>query len=66
MWFADIIKRHRHGMLLALALVVVEDVAWIIEPSVFGRVIDAMIETVGKTKSASPPVSLLVWIGVFG
>lgn len=66
MRISDIVRRHRRGMLFAVSLVVIENVAWIVEPSVFGRVIDAMIGAVGKPGSASPLVPLLVWIGVFG
>lgn len=40
----SIIKRFRKGIFLALLLVVIEDVAWIIEPTVFGKVIDAVID----------------------
>lgn len=39
-----IIKRFRKGILFALLLVIVEDIAWIAEPSVFGKVIDAVID----------------------
>jgi ABC-type multidrug transport system fused ATPase/permease subunit len=39
-----IIKKFRKGIFFALFLVVIEDVAWIVEPTVFGRVIDAVID----------------------
>lgn len=40
----SIIKRFRKGIFFALLLVIVEDIAWIAEPSVFGKVIDAVID----------------------
>ncbi|MGB9696218.1 MAG: ABC transporter six-transmembrane domain-containing protein [Ignavibacteria bacterium] len=39
-----IIKNFRKGIFVALFLVVIEDVAWIVEPTVFGKVIDAVID----------------------
>lgn len=55
----------RWWILLAIGLVVIENVAWILEPSVFGPVIDALIDTAGEkplTAAASP---LILWISVF-
>ena len=40
----DIIKEFKRGVILALSLVVIEDVAWIIEPTLFGNLIDATID----------------------
>lgn len=49
-----------------LGLVVIGKAAWIVEPSVFGNVIDAMI---GAAKAPDPVevflVPLLIWAGVF-
>lgn len=39
-----VIKKFRKSIFLALFLVVIEDVAWIVEPTVFGKVIDAVID----------------------
>jgi ABC-type multidrug transport system fused ATPase/permease subunit len=45
----ELIKRFRKGIVIALSLVVIENVAWIVEPTVFGKVIDAVIDVqVGK------------------
>ena len=44
----QIIRDHRRGIAVATALVVAENLAWIVEPAVFGRVIDAMIDFAGK------------------
>ena len=64
----DIIKRFRGGISLALSLVVIENVAWILEPSIFGIVIDAMIESNSTIPPASPPsvaLPLALWIFAF-
>ena len=49
----------------ALGLVVLENVAWIIEPGVFGTVIDALIDRAAGAEAASHVKPLLIWIGVF-
>ena len=49
----------------AFGLVVIENVAWIVEPGVFGTVIDALIEKAAGTTNASYLKPLFIWIGVF-
>lgn len=44
MFLIDLIRRFRKGIIIAFSLVIIENVAWIIEPTVFGWVIDAVIE----------------------
>ncbi len=39
-----LIKHYKRLIIFALMLVVVEDVAWIVEPYIFGKVIDAVID----------------------
>jgi ABC-type multidrug transport system fused ATPase/permease subunit len=60
----DLFKQYKKGIAVAITLVIIENVAWIIEPTVFGQVIDAFIE-----KSARSELSILtplfIWIGVF-
>ncbi len=65
MHLIDIIRRFKGGILLASSLVVIENVAWIIEPSVFGKVIDALIDAASKGTNISALSPLLIWIGVF-
>jgi hypothetical protein len=45
--------KYRSRILLAFSFVIVERIAWILEPTVFGDVIDAMIEAL-----AVPPKGL--------
>jgi ABC-type multidrug transport system fused ATPase/permease subunit len=60
-----IIQQSRKGLILAMLLVVVEYLAWIVEPTLFGNVIDAFIDRgIGPT-SAAFILPLLLWIGVF-
>ena len=61
-------KKYRRGILFALSLVFIEHVAWIVEPAVFGKVIDALIDrasTEGPTLRSLNVVPLFVWITVF-
>ena len=55
----------RWWILLAIGLVVVENVAWIIEPSLFGPVIDALIDNATTSSWAPALQPLLLWMGVF-
>jgi ABC-type multidrug transport system fused ATPase/permease subunit len=62
-----LLVRFRKGISVAIGLVIIEHVAWIIEPAVFGKVIDALIERntlqdISLNETLRP---LFLWIGVF-
>ena len=61
----DLFRRFRSGILLATFLVIIENVAWIAEPALFGNVIDALIEKATSETSVSYILPLLIWIGTF-
>jgi ABC-type multidrug transport system fused ATPase/permease subunit len=64
----DIAKRFRKGIFIALSLVVIEHIAWIIEPAVFGKVIDALIDRAsskGPVLQSLNVAPLFLWILVF-
>jgi ABC-type multidrug transport system fused ATPase/permease subunit len=61
----SLFKRFRKGIILAIGLVVIENLAWIVEPTVFGNVIDAFIDKGFTLGEASFLIPLLVWVGVF-
>jgi len=50
----DIIRRHRKGFIFAISLVVIEKLAWIVEPTLFGRLLDALIGPKGRIPRACP------------
>jgi ABC-type multidrug transport system fused ATPase/permease subunit len=58
-------KRFRQGITLAVGLVVVEQLAWIVEPTVFGNVIDAFIDKGLALKDTAFLIPFLIWIAVF-
>jgi ABC-type multidrug transport system fused ATPase/permease subunit len=67
MQLTDLVLRNRKGISFALGLVIVEHIAWIIEPAVFGTVIDALISRAsGNASSLTETLQpLIIWIGVF-
>jgi ABC-type multidrug transport system fused ATPase/permease subunit len=67
MKLTELLARFKKGISLAISLVVIEHVAWIVEPAVFGKVIDALIER-ASGQAANLDASLFplyLWIGVF-
>lgn len=60
-----IIRSYRWPIAFALGLVVIENVAWILEPSLFGPVLDALISVARKEPGATAVVPLALWIGAF-
>jgi ABC-type multidrug transport system fused ATPase/permease subunit len=65
MRLAEILRHYRWPIALALGLVVIENVAWILEPSLFGPVLDALIAKAAKEPGASAAVPLLLWVTAF-
>ncbi len=64
----ELAARYRKGILIALSLVVLEQLAWIIEPAIFGKVIDALIERAtadGPGLKSLDVFPLFLWILVF-
>ncbi|MCX6121580.1 MAG: ABC transporter six-transmembrane domain-containing protein [Ignavibacteriales bacterium] len=62
-----LLTRFKKGISLAIGLVIIEHVAWIVEPAVFGKVIDALIERAsGQASNLQTSLfPLFLWIGVF-
>jgi len=58
-------RRYYSSILFALSLVAVENIAWIIEPTVFGILIDSFIKQVAGDKETKIIFPLLLWVGVF-
>lgn len=61
----QIFRRYYSSILFALSLIVIENVAWIVEPSVFGQVIDAFIAKASDSESTKFLLPLSLWVGVF-
>ncbi|MCS7013099.1 MAG: ABC transporter six-transmembrane domain-containing protein [Chloroherpetonaceae bacterium] len=68
MQIRDLLKRFKFGILAITTLVVVENLAWIVEPSIFGSVIDAFINTAtegGLLNWHERLIPLVIWISVY-
>ncbi len=65
MTLIEIIKDFRRPFLFAISLVIIEKLAWIIEPTAFGRLLDALIAVFGSKERASYALPLIVWVGIF-
>lgn len=65
MRLAKIFVTYRGPIAFALGLVVIEDIAWILEPSLFGPLLDALIARSAHEPGPSVAVNLLLWIGAF-
>ena len=61
----DLFRRFRFGIIIATSLVIIENVAWIAEPALFGNVIDALIDKATSEAAVSYMIPLLLWIGTF-
>ena len=63
-----LIKEHRRGIALIALLILIENVAWILEPTLFGNLIDAFLRrsspTVPSDKSAHI-IPLIFWITAY-
>ena len=61
----DIVRQFKRGIFIALSLVAIENIAWIIEPTLFGNVIDGMIDAATGGANRSAVIPLLIWVFVF-
>lgn len=59
-------RAYRWPIIIALSLAIIENVAWILEPYLFGPVLDALIEIARKEQArAAATLPLFLWIGAF-
>jgi len=65
MRLGELFRRFSKGIIIATVLVVIENIAWIAEPSLFGNVIDALIEKAALPVTATFILPLSIWISVF-
>jgi len=62
---SQLARSYWKGMLIALSLVVVENVAWILEPALFGNVIDALIDAASPSAMGLYILPLMLWVAAF-
>lgn len=61
----DMIKRFRKGITIAVTLVIIENIAWILEPTLFGKVIDAVIDKAIVDPDTSFFIPMILWVSSF-
>ncbi len=61
----DIILKYKFSIGLLLSFVLVENIAWIIEPTFFGKLLDALIDHFYDQKNINIFLPLFVWIFVY-
>lgn len=65
MRLTDLFRAYRWPIIMTLGLVVIENIAWIVEPSLFGPVLDALISVAQKEPGATALAPVLFWSAAF-
>ncbi len=60
-----LVNRYKKRISLALSLVVIENVAWIVEPALFGILIDAIIDKAYVDPQSNFVLPLVLWVAAF-
>lgn len=61
----QIISKYRYSIALLLLFVLIENIAWIIEPTFFGKLLDALINHFYDHEKVDYFLPLLIWIMVY-
>jgi ABC-type multidrug transport system fused ATPase/permease subunit len=65
MTLQQIISKYRYSIGMLLMFVLIENIAWIIEPTFFGKLLDALIEHFYDHEKANYMLPLIIWIIVY-
>jgi len=65
MTIRQIISKYRNSIALLLMFVLIENIAWIIEPTFFGKLLDALIEYFYDHEKVNYLYPLLIWILIY-
>jgi ABC-type multidrug transport system fused ATPase/permease subunit len=65
MTLQQIMSKYRYSIGMLLGFVLIENIAWIIEPTFFGRLLDALIEHFYDHEKVNFMLPLLFWIFVY-
>ena len=65
MAFRQIILKYRYSIALLLSFVLIENIAWIIEPTFFGKLLDALIDHFYDHEKIDYAYPLIIWIVVY-
>jgi hypothetical protein len=65
MTIKQIISKYRYSIVMLLSFILIENVAWIIEPTFFGKLLDVLIEHFYDHEKVNYLMPLMVWILVY-
>jgi ABC-type multidrug transport system fused ATPase/permease subunit len=65
MTIIDIVRKFKYSILLVLSFVVLENISWIIEPTFFGKLLDALIERFYDKEKVNYLLPLTIWIIIY-
>src|SRR5512136_693735 len=59
------IAKYKYSVIMLLSFVLIENIAWIIEPTFFGKLLDALIEHFYDHENVNFILPLIIWISVY-
>jgi ABC-type multidrug transport system fused ATPase/permease subunit len=65
MTIIDIVRKFKFSILLVISFVLLENISWIIEPTFFGKLLDAMIERFYDKEKVNYLIPLLIWVLIY-
>jgi ABC-type multidrug transport system fused ATPase/permease subunit len=65
MTITTIVKKFKYSIILVLSFVLLENIAWIIEPTFFGKLLDALIDKFYDKEQINYALPLFIWIIIY-
>ena len=65
MTIIQVVKRFKYSIAFVLSFVLLENLAWIIEPTFFGKLLDALIDRFYDKEQVNYTLPLFIWILVY-
>ncbi len=65
MTITEVVKKFKFPISLVLSFVLIENISWIIEPTFFGKLLDALIDRFYAKEKISYTMPLLLWTGIY-
>jgi ABC-type multidrug transport system fused ATPase/permease subunit len=65
MTIIDIVRKFKYSILLVISFVLLENISWIIEPTFFGKLLDALIERFYDKEKVNYLLPLTLWIIIY-
>jgi len=65
MTIIQVVKRFKYSIVFVLSFVLLENIAWIIEPTFFGKLLDALIDRFYDKEKINYAIPLVIWIVIY-